>query len=69
MPEVKTEVITYKVSYLCDSCKEGFMESICQCQKSYLDDGHMHKCSACDVKYGLDEVYPKIVYEERRNHD
>ena len=62
MTEVKRELKTYRVYYICDYCKKGKVVF-----KGLLTgDGtkYVHKCSYCTKQFEFSTIYPHLDYEE-----
>ena len=79
MPEVKQQVNTYMINFLCDDCQKGYMmftgnrrpvaiqvrEKSVNGTKSYL----IHKCSSCGkIKEFDNKKYPSKMYETIQNN-
>lgn len=60
MVEVKRELTTYRVQYVCDKCKKGFMV-----YDMATNEGYRHQCSYCGVAQALDAMYPYLEDEQR----
>lgn len=63
MPEIKVQVRTYNVEFLCESCSKAAL------QKTGLVLTSMpakieYRCPNCGIKTYLTESYPKLVTEE-----
>lgn len=52
--QIKYEVKTYKVQYICDACNKGFMESI----SLRRTNPHEHICCDCGDIKEFDKQYP-----------
>lgn len=72
MAEIKTELKTYRVEYICDECKKGEMiynnDDIGIDFMGLIGSGKIefsHVCNKCKCRKGLKEIYPKIAYEEK----
>lgn len=61
MVEIKRELRTYRVFYICDKCKKG--KQVFQGLAS--TEGYVHICEYCKHKQGLDAQYPYLEYEEK----
>jgi len=65
MAEIKTEVKVYKIDYVCDECKDGFLlptgVMLPTCPAQYP-----HKCSnsLCNRQITFRNQYPRIVYDD-----
>lgn len=64
MPEMKSEVKTFKVNYKCDHCKKGYTVF------TGITDDHdiksilyQHRCEACDEVHVFKKTFPFISYE------
>ncbi|MFD2574267.1 hypothetical protein ACFSUS_26775 [Spirosoma soli] len=62
MPEVKKEVRTYKVRYVCDRCGIGDMEATGVVPKGYPGT-YPHSCNHCGAFQTFDRQYPEIRLE------
>lgn len=59
--EKKEEVKTYKVVYICDSCKKGEMTPTGRIF-SLNTIQYEHICPVCAFRKSFNDKYPKIVY-------
>ncbi len=62
MPEVKQEVNTYLIRYLCDECGKGTLNPTGIALTSYPPQ-YPHICDKCGRNETFWEKYPKTVYE------
>ena len=65
MAEIKTEVKVYKIEYVCDECKDGFLLPTGRELLSYPPQ-YPHKCSnpLCNRQITFRQRYPRTVYED-----
>lgn len=66
MPEKETEVKTYSVDYVCDSCGKGRMIPTGVCYDMY-PPLYPHYCSDCDKKGDFGYRYPRTVLKKIPN--
>ena len=60
--EIKAEVKTYKVDYLCDECKVGYMRPTGRAFPTHPMK-FQHKCTNCENTKTFLEAYPVTRYE------
>lgn len=60
MPEIKKEVKTFNVEYICDSCGNGKMvDTGCHYWvEDTLPESYVHECDACGDEKGFTCKYP-----------
>jgi hypothetical protein len=63
MAEIKHEVQTYEVDYICDECKEGRMR-FTGVELTVHPPIYPHLCDKCKLRKDFRCIYPKIVYEK-----
>lgn len=61
--EIKREVKTIQVDYMCPNCKTGELESITRDVLSTTPPKYPHKCNVCKFTYTLDTEYPHYEFE------
>lgn len=62
MAEIKQEVKTFEVDYICDECGKGKMRNA----GFVLDSNppqYPHRCKECGAKKTFYHTYPRTVYE------
>ena len=59
MGEIKRELKTYEVNYICDFCQQGFMVAADATPTSYLLTAYAHQCEKCGHKQCLKSRYPQ----------
>jgi len=64
MTEVKREVKTHRIYYICDKCKKGRMEPTDDMLFLVYPPLYPHVCSYCGEKKEFWKKYPMIVYED-----
>jgi len=62
MPEVNTEMKTFVVKYICDSCTFGEFLPTGQVF-STMPSQYVHKCNHCGTTTVTEKQYPYIRYE------
>lgn len=62
MAEVKTQVKTYEVQYVCDVCKDGYMEPN-GIMLTSNPPKYQHSCQNCNHSVSFRVQYPRMVYE------
>lgn len=62
MAEVRTEVRTYEIQYVCDVCKDGYLEPNGITLTSHPPQ-HQHSCTSCGHTVSFRVIYPRMVYE------
>lgn len=62
MPEIKKEIKSYSVDYVCDQCEIGNLLPTGLCLTS-MPPKFPHICNYCNAYYELSKRYPKIIYE------
>lgn len=63
MPEIKVQVRTYTVEFLCESCRHAALKKTGTILAS-LPEKIEYICPNCGVRTYLTESYPKMVTEE-----
>lgn len=60
MPEIKQEVKTYEINYICDTCKDGKMIDISKVAIVAPDESfqYEHECDKCKKRAYLNKQYP-----------
>lgn len=61
--EVKREVKTTQVDYICPNCETGELISTEESLLSTIPPRYPHKCNECKFTYVLDNKYPHYEYE------
>ena len=63
MAEIKTEVKTYQIDYVCDECGCGYLRPTGEALLTHPPK-YPHKCKTCGFKKTFKNKYPTVVTEE-----